>query len=86
VKPATATGRPPGATTNPAAPFTSAAWLPCEGFLTGLNDVLTLGGLVSLAGAVLALWLVREREIERRPIEPEPAAARGRQRRPAEAV
>ena len=33
-----------------------------EGFLAGFNDVLTLGGL-------LALWLVREREIEREPIE-----------------
>jgi hypothetical protein len=36
-----------------------------EGFLAGLNDVLTLGALLSLAGAVLALWLVRERDIER---------------------
>jgi EmrB/QacA subfamily drug resistance transporter len=48
-----------------------------EGFLTGLNDVLLLGAVVSLAGAVLALWLVREREIERQPMEsegePEPA-------------
>jgi EmrB/QacA subfamily drug resistance transporter len=42
-----------------------------EGFLTGLNDVLLLGGLVSFAGALLALWLVREREIERAPAEPE---------------
>jgi hypothetical protein len=42
-----------------------------EGFLTGLNDVLMLGGLLSIAGAVLALWLVREREIERRPRESE---------------
>jgi EmrB/QacA subfamily drug resistance transporter len=42
-----------------------------EGFLAGLNDVLMLGGLVSLAGAVLALWLVREREIEREPVESE---------------
>ncbi len=40
-----------------------------EGFLTGINDVLTLGGLVCLAGAALALWLVREREIEREPAE-----------------
>jgi EmrB/QacA subfamily drug resistance transporter len=47
-----------------------------EGFLAGFNEVLTLGGLLSLAGAVLALWLVREREIEREPIsnEPEPVA------------
>src|SRR5829696_10088451 len=42
-----------------------------EGFLAGLNDVLTLGGLLCLAGAALALWLVREREIEREPIEAE---------------
>jgi EmrB/QacA subfamily drug resistance transporter len=40
------------------------------GFLAGLNDVLTLAGVVSLAGAVLALLLVREREIERHPLEP----------------
>jgi EmrB/QacA subfamily drug resistance transporter len=42
-----------------------------QGFLSGLNEVLMLGGLVSLAGAVLAVWLVREREIERQPQEPE---------------
>jgi EmrB/QacA subfamily drug resistance transporter len=42
-----------------------------EGFLSGLNDVLTLGALVSFAGAVLALWLVRERDIERAPVETE---------------
>jgi hypothetical protein len=41
------------------------------GFLAGLNDVLMLGGLLSIAGAVLALWLVREREIERRPTKAE---------------
>jgi hypothetical protein len=40
-----------------------------EGFLTGFNDVLTLGGVLALAGAVLALWLVREREIERETLE-----------------
>jgi hypothetical protein len=44
-----------------------------EGFLAGLNDVLTLGALVSFAGAVLALWLVRERDIKREPVEREPA-------------
>jgi EmrB/QacA subfamily drug resistance transporter len=38
-----------------------------EGFLSGLNEVLMLGGFVSVAGAVLALWLVREREIDRQP-------------------
>jgi EmrB/QacA subfamily drug resistance transporter len=51
-----------------------------EGFLTGFNDVLTLGALVSFAGAVLALSLVRERDIERQPMEsegrPESAALR----------
>jgi EmrB/QacA subfamily drug resistance transporter len=50
-----------------------------EGFLAGLNDVLTLAALLSFAGAVLALWLVREREIERQPMEsegdPEPEEA-----------
>jgi EmrB/QacA subfamily drug resistance transporter len=36
-----------------------------EGFLTGMNDVLMLAGLVAFAGAGLALWLVREHEIDR---------------------
>jgi EmrB/QacA subfamily drug resistance transporter len=40
-----------------------------QGFLTGLNDVLTVGALLCFAGAALALWLVREREIEREPLE-----------------
>ena len=40
-----------------------------EGFLAGTNEVLTLGSLVCFAGAVLALWLVRERDIEREPQE-----------------
>jgi Major Facilitator Superfamily len=44
-----------------------------EGFLAGLTDILLLGGLLSLAGAVVALLLVREREIERGPLEPEAA-------------
>ena len=43
-----------------------------EGFLAGFNDVLTLGALLSFAGAVLAVWLIREREIERD--QPEPVA------------
>jgi hypothetical protein len=42
-----------------------------EGFLAGLNEVLTLGALLSFAGAVLALSFVRERDIERQPIESE---------------
>jgi hypothetical protein len=41
------------------------------GFLAGLNTVLTLAALLSFAGAVLALWLVREHEIQRPPMEPE---------------
>jgi EmrB/QacA subfamily drug resistance transporter len=40
-----------------------------EGFLAGLNDVLTIAALVGFVGAVLALWLVREGEIERQPTE-----------------
>jgi EmrB/QacA subfamily drug resistance transporter len=40
-----------------------------EGFLTGLNDVLTLAALIAFIGAALALWLVRERDIEREPLE-----------------
>jgi EmrB/QacA subfamily drug resistance transporter len=54
-----------------------------EGFLTGINEIIMLGGILSIAGALVALWLVRERDIERsEPIEvlegdavPEPAAA-----------
>jgi EmrB/QacA subfamily drug resistance transporter len=36
-----------------------------EGFLTGLNAILVIGGLIAIAGAVVALWLVREHQIER---------------------
>jgi EmrB/QacA subfamily drug resistance transporter len=39
-----------------------------EGFLSGMNEILMLGGLLALAGAVAALWLVRERDIQR--VEP----------------
>jgi predicted MFS family arabinose efflux permease len=42
-----------------------------QGFLTGLNAVLTLAALLSFAGAVLVLWLVRERNLERPLMEPE---------------
>jgi EmrB/QacA subfamily drug resistance transporter len=45
-----------------------------DGFVTGLNGVLTLGAALAFAGAVLTLWLVREREIGR---EPAHAAATG---------
>ncbi len=53
-----------------------------QGFLHGLNEILLLGALLSFAGAVAALWMVRERDIERetvaegRPLEAEPEAAR----------
>src|SRR5947209_8643703 len=36
-----------------------------EGFLSGLNVILVLGAVVAFAGAIFALWLVREYEIER---------------------
>jgi hypothetical protein len=36
-----------------------------QGFLSGLNLVLVIGGVATLVAAALALWLVREREIER---------------------
>jgi EmrB/QacA subfamily drug resistance transporter len=43
-----------------------------EGFLSGMNEILMLGGVLALAGAVAALWLVRERDIQRvEPIEDE---------------
>jgi EmrB/QacA subfamily drug resistance transporter len=41
-----------------------------QGFLSGLNTILVIGGVVAFVGAALALWLVRERDIEREtPIE-----------------
>ena len=43
-----------------------------EGFLAGLNAVLTLAALLSFVGAVLALWLIREQEIQRHATEREP--------------
>jgi EmrB/QacA subfamily drug resistance transporter len=36
-----------------------------QGFLDGLNAILMIGAIVAFAGAALALWLVREHEIER---------------------
>ncbi len=36
-----------------------------EGFLTGLNSILVIGGLIAIAGSIVALWLVREHQIER---------------------
>lgn len=45
-----------------------------DGFLSGLNEVLLLGGGLAVLGAILATLLVREREIERAPLELAPAA------------
>ncbi len=36
-----------------------------QGFLSGLDTILVIGALVAFGGALLALWLVREHEIER---------------------
>jgi MFS family permease len=36
-----------------------------QGFLHGLNEILLLGALLSFAGAIAALWMVREADIER---------------------
>jgi len=36
-----------------------------QGFLSGLNAILVIGGVTTLVAAALALWLVREKEIER---------------------
>src|SRR5215217_43394 len=48
-----------------------------EGFLSGMNEILMIGGIFALAGAVASLWLVRERDIEREsPIEVEPRFVR----------
>jgi EmrB/QacA subfamily drug resistance transporter len=51
-----------------------------QGFLHGLNEILLLGAILSFAGAAMALWLVREGDIERETLvdtafetEPEPA-------------
>ena len=54
-----------------------------QGFLHGLNEILLLGALLSFAGAIAALWMVREGDIEREEVvegapleaEPEPASA-----------
>jgi EmrB/QacA subfamily drug resistance transporter len=55
-------GMPPGARAQ-------AADVARQGFLSGLNEILLFGGLLAFAGSLLALWLVREREIEREPVE-----------------
>ena len=57
------------------------------GFISGLNEIVMLGGVMSLAAAIVALWLVRERDIEREaPIEtPHVVSAQPRELEPAAA-
>jgi predicted MFS family arabinose efflux permease len=46
-----------------------------QGFLHGMNEILVLGSALAFLGSILALWLVRERDIEREPVlEDEPEA------------
>jgi EmrB/QacA subfamily drug resistance transporter len=40
-----------------------------EGFLAGFNEIALLGGVVAFAAAIAAFWLVRERDIEREPLQ-----------------
>jgi EmrB/QacA subfamily drug resistance transporter len=42
-----------------------------QGFLHGFNEILLLGAILSFAGSVIALWLVREHEIERETVTSE---------------
>jgi EmrB/QacA subfamily drug resistance transporter len=53
---------PPGARQN-------VAGAARDGFLSGLNEIFLLGGILAFAAALVALWLVRERDIEREPAE-----------------
>jgi EmrB/QacA subfamily drug resistance transporter len=53
-----------------------------QGFIHGLNEILLFGGILCLVGTGLALWLVREREIDRgldldAPLEAEVVTAQG---------
>jgi hypothetical protein len=40
-----------------------------EGFLAGFNEIALFGGVVAFAAAIAAFWLVRERDIEREPLQ-----------------
>jgi EmrB/QacA subfamily drug resistance transporter len=42
-----------------------------QGFLHGMNEILVMGAILAFAGSVLALLLVRERDIERDAVEAE---------------
>ncbi len=53
-----------------------------QGFVHGLNEIIVLGALLCFAGSAIALWMVRESDIEREVVtgepleaEPEPAGA-----------
>lgn len=66
----------------PAGAQNAAADAAQQGFLHGLNEILVLGAILSFAGAILGLWLVREGDIERETLvdtafeaEPEPVQA-----------
>jgi EmrB/QacA subfamily drug resistance transporter len=56
-----------------------------QGFLSGLNEILMLGGILCLIGTGFAFWLVREQGIDRgevgagtdAPLEAEPVPAQG---------
>jgi EmrB/QacA subfamily drug resistance transporter len=45
-----------------------------DGFLSGLNEIFLLGGIFAFVAALFALWLVRERDIDREPVEREESA------------
>jgi len=48
-----------------------------QGFLAGFNDIVMLGGILAIVGGLVAVWLIREEDIEREsPIEVEPRFAR----------
>ena len=52
-------------TSLPAAARGQVADVVGQGLIAGLNEILMLGGIFALAAALIALWLVRERAIER---------------------
>ena len=54
-----------GGLDSPRAAARARSTRPREGFLAGMNEILMLGGILAIAGAVAALWLVRESDIER---------------------
>ncbi|MFL5892684.1 MAG: MFS transporter [Solirubrobacterales bacterium] len=53
-----------------------------QGFLHGMNEILILGAILAFAGSALALFLVREGEIERDPVEAEAVGGQAIELRP----